>query len=838
MFFNFSLPKNKSSKSWSISLIIFFFLFSFPIFSQFTISGKILEVSANEPLVGANIILQNTYKGTISDATGNFSLKNLPAGKYILNISFVGYEKITKEIDLQKDEEISVILEKSNFIADEVVVTATRASEKSPTTFTTVTKEELAKQNLGQDLPMLLNQTPSVVVNSDAGAGVGYTGIRIRGSDATRINVTVNGIPLNDAESHGVYWVNMPDFASSVENIQIQRGIGSSTNGAGAFGASLSIQTNTLNKLPYAELNNSYGSFDTHKHTVKVGSGLIDGKWAFDGRLSSIHSDGFIDRAASNLNSWFVSGGYYGKKIMVKMNVFSGKEQTYQAWNGIPEAKIFDNKTVLDNHYLNNAGTTYKTPQDSLNLYNSNPRSFNQFTYSNQTDNYKQDHYQLFFSQEAGKFWSLNTALHYTKGAGYYEEFRVQDKFSDYNLPYVVHGKDTVKTTDIIRRRWLDNDFYGIVYSANYNNFKKINLVFGGGYNIYKGKHFGEIIWAKEAGNTNINQQYYSDYAEKKDFNFYGKLIYQFIENLNGYIDLQYRRIDYSFLGFNQDLKNVQQSIGLDFFNPKIGLSYQLNNTHNFYASYSVAHREPTRDDFTNSTPDSRPKPEKLENVELGWKYNSRKFSFTANYFLMAYKNQLVLTGKINDVGNYIHTNIAKSYRTGIELSAGLKIIKQLTLSGNLTLSMNKVKDYKEFIDNYDPDINGLIHQKENNYSSADISFSPNVISAGTLAYSPINGLNISWIAKYVGKQYLDNTSNENRKLNAFFVNNILINYSIKTNFIKEIGLNLLLNNIFSQKYEPNGYTYGYIYGGQNIRENYYFPQAGFNFLAGVNIKF
>jgi iron complex outermembrane receptor protein len=814
------------------SLVGIFAMFSLCSFAQFTLSGKVTDATGL-PLAGVNIVLQNSFSGTISQPDGNFAIKQLPSGKYTLQITSVGYEKWSKEVDLQKDTYLEIALSEVRYIADEVVVTATRASEKSPTTFTNISKQELAKQNLGQDLPVLLNQTPSVVVNSDAGAGVGYTGIRIRGSDPTRVNVTVNGIPMNDAESHGVFWVNMPDFTSSVESIQIQRGVGTSTNGAGAFGATVNIQTNSLNQTPYGEVSNSFGSFGTRKHTIKAGTGLLDGKWAFDARLSKVASDGFIDRAFSDLSSYFVSGGYYGKKSLVKVNVFSGKEQTYQAWNGIPEAKLSGDKTALTNHYYNNLGTAYITPQDSVNLFSSNPRTFNQFTYQNQTDNYKQDHYQLFFSQEIGKFFTLNTALHYTKGKGYYEEYKANDSFSKYNLPAVIVGDDTIARTDIIRRRWLDNDFYGIVYSLNYQKQDKLTATIGGGYNVYKGDHFGEIIWARFAGNTNIRDKYYLDDATKKDFNIYGKVLYSFSEKLTGFADLQYRFVDYSFLGFNQVLQNVQQDAKLNFFNPKAGFSYKINSQNNLYASYSVGHREPTRDDYTNSTPQSRPKAEALHNVEVGYKTQSRNYSFSVNYFLMSYKNQLVLTGKINDVGAYTRTNIDKSYRSGIELETSWRFAKAFLLSANATFSRNKVKNYREFIDNYDTGI-----QQEKSYSTTDISFSPNVIAAGNLAYSPVKGLNISWISKYVGKQYLDNTSDEKRKLNAFFVNNLLINYTIKPKFIKEIGVNLLLNNIFSEQYEPNGYTFSYIYGGQTTTENYYYPQAGFNFLAGLTLKF
>ena len=784
-------------------LPFFFFLCAFPSVAQFTLSGKVTD-EARQPLSGASVILQNTFRGTGSQPDGTFSLHNLPAGKYTLQVTYLGFEKIVQALDLQADTRLELTLLKSGFMADEVVVTATRASEKSPLTFTNVSKAELEKQNVGQDLPFLLNQTPSVVVNSDAGAGVGYTGIRIRGSDPTRVNVTVNGIPLNDAESHGVFWVNMPDFASSVENIQIQRGAGTSTNGAGAFGATVNIQTNVLNQQPYGEISNSFGSFNTRKHTVKVGSGLLNGKFVFDGRLSCIASDGYINRASSDLGSWFVSGGYYGKRNMLKINIFSGKETTYQAWNGVPESLLSTN------------------------------RRYNAFTYDNQTDNYRQDHYQLFFSQEAGKFWNLNTALHYTKGKGYYEEYKTagdaygEGSFAFYGIPNLKIGDSTITSTDLVRRLWLDNDFYGIVYSANYDNRQRLNLTFGGGWNEYKGRHYGELVWARFAGNTDIRHRYYEDEATKRDFNFYGKVLYQATDQLNGYLDLQYRRIGYRFLGINQAVEPENQDIALNFFNPKAGLTWVLNNKNTLYASYSVAHREPNRDDYVQNRPQQQPLPETLHNVEAGWKFQHAAYSITANYFLMQYKNQLVLTGQINDVGGYKRTNIPNSFRSGIEVQATVRLAKKLNLSGNLTLSENKVRNFQEFVGD------SLI----GSYRLSDISFSPNVIASGNLAYVPVKGLTVSWITKYVGSQFLDNTSNESRKLDAFFVNNILFNYTLTPKFMKEIRLTLLLNNIFNRLYQPNGYTFSYLADSKLVTQNYYYPQAGFNLLTGLTLKF
>lgn len=771
------------------------------LWAQFSISGKV--TSQGEPLPGATVSLKNTYKGVQTNPDGTYQLRNLPSGAYTLLVSFVGYEKVSREVEVTANATVDVELPRATLVADEIVVSATRASQKSGTTFTNISKEALEKQNLGQDLPFLLNQTPSVVVNSDAGAGVGYTGIRIRGSDPTRINVTVNGIPLNDAESHGVYWVNMPDFASSVDNIQIQRGVGTSTNGAASFGATVNVQTNQLNEKPYAEVNNSYGSFDTWKHTAKVGTGLIDGKWALDARLSKVSSDGYIDRASSNLKSFFVSGGYYSGGTMIKLNVFSGKEVTYQAWNGVPESLLKTNRT------------------------------YNAYTYDNQTDNYQQDHYQLFLTQEFNRHWNGSVALHYTHGEGYYEEYKPGEELSKYNLPAVQIRDSAITSTDLVRRRWLDNDFYGIVWSLNYNSLKRLSATLGGGWNNYSGDHFGEVIWARFASTGEIRQRYYNDNAHKADVNVYAKANYDFSDRFNGFLDLQYRRIDYAFLGFDYRLRNVEQSASFNFFNPKAGVTYQLSDESSLYASYSIGNREPTRDDFVQSTPQSRPKPENLQNVEAGFRKQSKRYSVSANYYLMNYKNQLVLTGQINDVGAYTRTNIARSYRMGIELEGSVQLASCWTLSANATVSQNKIRNYREFIDNYDSGTQELREYKE-----TDISFSPNMIAAGTLSYKPAKGLEVSWLSKYVGKQYLDNTSNDNRKLDAFFVNDIRINYTLKPKFVKEISLNLLANNIFNQLYEPNGYTFSYIAEGQLTTENYYYPQAGRNLLLSVNFKF
>lgn len=687
-------------------------------------------------------------------------------------------------------------------ISDSVIVSATRTNGLQGVAYSVLTKADIKKENLGVDIPILLNNIPSAVVNSDAGNGVGYTGIRIRGSDGTRINVTVNGIPLNDAESHGVFWVNMPDFASSVNSIQVQRGAGTSTNGAGAFGASINIQSNVLNTEPYAEVNSSAGSFNTFKNTVMAGTGLLNGRFTFDARLSKISSDGYVDRAFSDLKSYFLSGGYYGTRTIIRANVFSGKERTYQSWFGIPEAALDTNRT------------------------------YNYYTYANQTDNYQQDHYQLIGSHTINSHWNLNLALHLTRGKGYYEEYRTQDDFAAYNLQPFVQGNDTITTTDLIRQRWLDNYFYGLTYGINYNNGRRLSMVLGGGVNQYKGKHFGSLIWMQYA-TAPKDYRYYDNDATKNDVNVYLKANYDFGAGIYGFADLQYRHIGYSFLGFNNNLENVTQNVTLNFFNPKAGLTVELPNNHTLYTSVSVAHREPTRDDYTQSTPQSRPKAERMVDTELGYKKQWKKASIGANAYFMYYKNQLVLTGRINDVGAYIRSNIDNSYRAGIELEGQVTMLKKLVLAGNVTFSQNKVLNFVEYIDDYD---NG--GQAANTYKRTDISFSPNWIASASLAYQPVKNLVFTFSNKYVGKQYLDNTSNNSRVLNAFTTQSIRINYTLKWNVLKEVNFNFVVNNLFNAKYEPNGYTFSYIYGGQQTTENYYYPQAGINFMGGIGLRF
>lgn len=810
-----------------LSVLFISILTSAQVWAQKTISGKITDAADGKPLPGATI-RASEIRGATSDKNGNFILKDIPENTMALNISYVGYQSV--KLGVTNDTELlEVKMNKSTYQADEVIISATRVNDKTGMAYTNVSAESIEKLNLGQDLPVLLNFTPSLVSTSDAGGGVGYTGIRIRGSDATRINVTVNGIPYNDAESQGVFWVNMPDFASSVSSIQVQRGVGTSTNGAGAFGASVNVSTNAFREEAYAELNNSFGSFNTFKNTIKLGTGLMKNKFSVDARLSRVSSDGFVDRASANLHSYYLSGAYYGKKSFVRANVFSGKERTYQSWYGVPEAKLRgDREGVLA--YINRNGIGEK---DAENLLTADDRTYNSLTYKNEVDNYRQDHYQLVTSHTLNDNLTLNLNAFMVRGLGHYEQYKAGAKYSSYNLPNVVIGADTLKKTDLVRRRWLDNYFYGTTFSLDYNSFKKLTASVGGGWNQYDGDHYGQIIWARNAGNIENEHQYYHNKGVKKDFNIYGKLYYQFTEKLNGFADVQFRRVSHGIHGIDNDLVKHAVDQSYSFVNPKAGLTYQIAPQSSVYASYSMGNREPNRDDFTYATAQLFPKHETLHNVEAGVRTQKGIWAFAANYYLMNYKNQLVLTGQINDVGNAMRVNVPKSYRMGIELEGAVLFNKYLKWNANATFSQNKIKNFTEYVIDYDiNDYRTISHGK------TDISFSPNVIVGSQFTYSPKKNLELALLTKYVGKQYLDNTSNDTRKLDAYFTNDVRLTWTFKPTWMKEVSFHVLVNNILNEKYESNGYTYGYYADNVLTQENFYFPQAGTNFLIGVNFKF
>jgi len=794
--------------------------------AQTVISGTVSDEAGN-PLPYATIRVVDSYLGTIADFEGAYTL-TVKGEKPTLKVSYLGYEdKLLQVVGLGNDVTVDVTMKVGVIEKAAVVISGTRATAKTPVAFNNLSGEEIEENNLGQDLPMMLNAMPSVVVSSDAGAGVGYTDMRIRGSDMTRINVTINGVPLNDAESQGVFWVNMPDFASSLENIQVQRGVGTSTNGGSAFGASVNLQTAAARDSAFAEANISFGSFNTQKYNLNFGSGLLSGKWSLDGRLSNISSDGYIDRATSDLQSYYLSGNYYGEKTTVNLVHFSGKERTYQSWYGSPEAALTGNEADKLEYILSEGLSS----ADSLNLMTSD-RRFNFYRYENEVDNYQQDHYQAHLTTAIKPNLKATAALHYTKGAGYFEQFRENDDLADYGVANPVIGGDTVSTSDIVRRRWLDNDFVGGVFSLQYVK-SKVALVVGGGYNEYYNDHFGEIIWAEFGSTSELRERYYDNKSTKTDGNAYAKMNFQATNKINLFADLQYRMVHYETAGIDNDLRTIDINEDFGFFNPKAGVNVQFNNINRLYASVAVGNREPSRTAFLDAVTDVKPVAESLIDYELGYQRNTSKYAFAANLYYMDYTNQLVITGELNDVGSSVKTNVAKSYRTGIELQWAWKIVDKLTWSANYTYSQNKIKDFTGIAYDY---TNGF-EIVATEYKNTNIALSPEHVASSTIQYSICDGLDLAFISKYVGEQYLDNTSRENRTIDAFLVNDVRIAYSPKQKMFDNVQLTLLVNNIAGTEYASKGYTYSYTYQEEYVR-NHYYPQATTNFLLGLKVAF
>jgi len=794
---------------------------SFIGFSQVSVTGKITDKNGNS-LPGAAIAIKGTYLGTVANSYGEYQFNNLKEDNYKLVVSFLGFEDQEKTVKLNESKVVNFELSASAILADEVIVAATRAGNKAPVAVTNLSGDDVRKQNTGQDIPYQLSLTPSLVESSESGNGVGYSALRIRGTDASRINVTVNGVPLNDSESQGVFWVNMPDFASSVDNIQIQRGVGTSTNGAAAFGATINFQTETVNTKPYAEVQSVGGSFNTFRNTFKAGTGLINGKFSFDARYSKLKSDGYVDRAFSDHESFFASGTYYTERSMLKFNVISGDQKTGISWWGNPNINTDDPDDVEDRRY-NPAGEY--TDENGITRY-----------YDNQTDNYKQTHYQLFYSQELTSNLNMNAALHYTKGKGYYEQYKEDEEYDEYGVTNPVVGGEMISETDLIRQKWLKNDFYGLTYSMNYRK-NSIDASFGGAWNRYEGDHFGDIIWAQNGGIDNDYQWYFND-GKKTDYNVFVKLNVELSEKWNAYGDVQYRHISYEMDGTDDDLKPLVQEHKFDFFNPKMGLYYTINDRNSAYASFGVAHREPTRANYKNAKekPELMPVDETLFDYELGYTFKSVKATFGVNLYYMYYRDQLVPTGVKNQVGDDIMVNVDKSYRAGIELIWGVQILPTLKWDANLTLSKNRIENFIEYSKDYDE--NWVEFDKVTELGKTEISYSPEAVGSSILTWTPSEGFDVSFISKYVGEQYFDNTSNTERKLDDYNVHNLRFNYRINPTWLKEIAFQLSINNVLDAKYENNAYGGNWYEQGVENTWRYYYPQAGTNVLAGVTLRF
>ncbi len=693
---------------------------------------------------------------------------------------------------------------------EEVVLTAVRAGKKAPFAQTILEKTEIEQRNLGQDLPVLMNFMPSVVTTTDAGAGVGYTGIRVRGSDATRVNITINGIPFNDSESQGTYWVDLPDFASSVQDLQLQRGVGTSTNGSGAFGASINIQTENISKRASAEISSSFGSYHTFKNNVKFSTGLLHDHFEIAGRLSVIKSDGYIDRASSDLKSYFIQAAYKDRNTVIKALTFGGKEITYQAWYGI------DKKTLDTDRRFNPAGM-YTDDEGNIRFYD------------NEVDNYQQDHYQFHWSQKYNNYWTTNLGLNYTKGKGYFEQYKEDQNFKDYDMKPITIGGEIIDQTDLIRRRWLDNGFYVANFTVNHQ-VNNLEMIFGAFYSFYDGDHFGEVIWAKYASDSEIRNRYYEGNTLKNEFNIFAKATYHLGDQWSLFADMQERFIRYKTNGLTSDRVPIDVNEKYNFFNPKFGVNFDLNHHNSFYISYARANREPNRNDFENNIT----KAETLNDIEAGWRLNTLKIKLNTNFYYMYYRNQLVLTGMIDDVGNPIRTTSGESYRAGIELDADFTVLENLHIRPNFTLSSNKNIDFVRSVDG-----------KLVNLGKTNISFSPGIIASNIISYVPAKNLQINFLSKYVGEQYMGNIDSDTSKLDSYFVNDLNITYKLEDfSVFKSISFSGMINNLFNVKYVSNGYFYTYddtwsVPGEITTIEGAgYYPQAEINFLLGVNLQF
>ena len=814
----------------------------------YTLSGTIFDEN-DKPLEGASIFIRETYHATITDRQGKFVLDSLDAGVNVLVCTHLGYKRVVEYVDMDNDISIDIFMENFSYDLDAIMITSNRLEDNEPFAYSTVTKEEIEVNNLGQDLPFLLQYSPSIVASSDAGAGIGYTGLRIRGSDPTRINVSINGIPLNDSESQAVFWVNTPDFSSSVDDIQIQRGVGTSTSGTGAFGGTIGINTHKISKKNYLEVNSGVGSFGTRKINARLGTGLLNNTFFIDGRVSFINSDGFIDRAESNLRSYYISVGKLSDNSTLRFDYFSGVERTYQAWNGVPQAKFEGDNEALITHYNNNIGFLYNNVsspldlhldannlyfshnvQDSVNLFSSENENYNYYTFDEEVDRYQQDHYQFHWGTNKDLFES-NVSLHYTRGQGYFEQFKFGENLGDYGLNNIVDTitQNQITSANLVRRKWLKNDYFGGVANLKWTVNDNVNVHWGTAYHVYRGNHNGNIQAWDIRSSLDQTIPYYNNDGAKNDGSTFIKLNYR-KENLGAFADFQYRNVRYSVLGLDDDGQTHDFIDRLNFFNPKLGLSYMLSQKNQVYLSAAVGNREPDRSDYLNFPEGTFPKSERLIDYELGLRSRYEKIAGGLNFYYMDYKDQLVITGELNDVGGTLRQNVPESFRAGIEAEIGWDIHSKLNFYANATLSQNKIKNFEEILPNYDTGTNDI-----NNYQNTDIALSPNAIAALNLTYKPLEDAYVGFQSKYVGQQFLDNTSNLDRSLDAYLVSSIVAGYDLPIKQLKSCKIRAQINNVFNEKYASNGYSYSYTFGSL-ITENFVYPQAGLNWLIGLTI--
>ncbi len=807
------------------------------IFAQSTIRGVVTDES-KQPLEGVNVSIKNTTYGAVSQSDGSFELKKVK-GAVDLQFSLIGYETIVRTVDVTKQKSLSITMNVAPIMYDDFEVTATRAGENAPFAVEDINANELEARNSGGSLPDVLKLSPSLVVSTENGLPFGNIKFRIRGSDPTRINVTVDGVPLNDAESQAVYWVNMTDVTESVSDIQIQRGVGSSTNGAATFGASVNIQTKGYDANPYAEISSYVGSFDSYKNSVQFNTGLIKDHFVFNARLSDLKTDGYVQHTGMNNQSYFVSGGYFSDKTSLRLKVFGNEEHTGISWWGVTSYDMEKNGrdyNIAGDYYDKNGDRHY---------------------YEDQKDNYWQNHFHLNFSQELSDELQMKAALHYTHGKGYYEQFQDDDNwmhdtdFEYYGFPNAsfvdVASNDTLTGSDLVRQRWMRNDFYGGVVSLEYN-MDDLYVVFGASANRYDGDHFGEVIWVENNPGIAKKQRYYFNNGTKDDIAAFVKASYNITSQLSAYGDIQYRYVGYEMKGDNNDYDKPDFDIDEDynFLNPKAGVMYREGH-HKAFASFAISNREPTRTNLKDAVGDeaNQPTAETMYDTELGYQFSTMHFTVGANVFYMNYKDQLVPTGEKNSVGYEILTNVEESYRAGVELSMAWRPTSWAMWEANATFSKNKIHNFTEYNTYYDEWYWQKIDYKGTYRGTTDIAYSPNIVASSMLTFYPIKNGTISLNSKYVGEQYFDNTSQDGAKLDAYFVNDLMIGYKMPLPFADYVELKVMINNIFDADYISDAY------GGKDMVANegsttefhekrwtYYFPQAFRNYGAKLVVRF
>jgi iron complex outermembrane receptor protein len=815
-------------------LIISCIFLSHLVSGQINLRGKVTN-TRGEALEFAVVFLEGSQWAAATDQYGNYVISGITAGNYKVKVTHTTYQTFQDSISFTNQDVVrNFVMPVFIYELQSLQIVANKMTQKDPFRFSVLNSDNIPDKNTGTDLPTLIQNTASVLVTSDAGNGIGYSSLSIRGSDQTRINVNINGVPVNDAESQNVFWVNMPDLSSSTQSIQIQRGVGASTNGPGAFGGSVLLDTKSFHQNPYINLSGSLGSFMSSKGSIALGTGLMNDRYYVEGRYSHIQSDGYIDRAESKLSGIFFTAGRITEKSSLRFQMVFGKEITYQAWNGVPESKVFGNEEDLRQHYDRNLGSIYKSRQDSVNLFSSD-RRYNYYTYENQVDNYRQSQAQLSYNREINKNISFQTTGFYTFGTGYFEQFRYDDPLEDYGFTGVtdMNGNE-ILSGDLARRRWLRNHFYGILTDIKGSFHKRHQWQAGVFISKYDGQHFGEIVKTWFDTDSPILSKYYDNNGLKKDASVYVRYSGNIGQNIQLYGDVQLRGVDYSINGLLDDRQISDLKNTYLFFNPKAGFTMQLGKKNELIASWAVAHREPARSDFTDHIGVvSIPKPERMFNYEVAFRRRTKSIQIQTGIYFMDYRNQLVLNGNLNDVGAPLRINVPKSYRLGWETEASIQVNKVWELNGNVTLSRNRILDFKEVIYDYTNGFDIVVKALRN----TPISYSPAVITSLEFIYKPIKNLSVSWTGKYVSQQFLDNTGKRDRIIPDFHIHALRASYVMKPKFCKELTFNLLIQNLFNRKYVNSGYTYSYIYE-QPVTENFYFPQAGIHGFGGFEVKF